>query len=265
MLQGHFGGFPICLFLDVLETGALGALLLSGNEGSLVSQPFRGDAEEGWRSLLMRLREAEGVAAPTLICCNGDAAAIRAVRATYPDALIQISLSHRLRALGGQLSPRWRGEILAEGRRIFSAPDRASAVVRFRAWRDRWLSRGEQGVRSLEHDLGWCLTSYRFPPGLRRTLRSLRLLRRASRAVRAAQTPSPSDSDAPPSEGERDVTLSLPTASDGIIVLTDDLITDLTFAQRLQQYRRDRLQVAQTASAVASAFGLAARLLGRGQ
>ncbi|MGH2452932.1 MAG: transposase [bacterium] len=264
MLQGHVGSFPICLFLDVLETGALGALLFSGNEGRLVSHPLRGDAEDGWRSLLMRLREAEGVA-PTLICCSGDPAAIRAIRAAYPDALIQISLSHRLLVLGGQLSPRSRGQCLAEGRRIFSAPDRASAVVRFRAWRDLWLSRGEQGVRSLERDLGWCLTFYRFPPDLRRTLRSLRLLRRACRAARAVQAPSPSLSDAPPSEGHRDVALSHPSESDGILVLADDLITDPPFAQRLQQYRRDRLQVAQTASALASAVGLAARLLGRGQ
>lgn len=263
MLLGHVSGAPSYLFLDVLEDGEQAAFLLRGeaDQGMFLRRPVRGTAEESWRALLAHISGAEGVL-PALICCNGDPAAIRAIRAVHPDALIQISLSHRLRALRRELSAPGRMHCLAECRRIFAAPDRSSAVVRFRAWRDRWLSRGERGVRTLEGDLGWCLTFYRFPPGLRRTIRSLRLLRVASRAARAAQVPSLAHPPSP--EGEPILQEPPVGEGDGIIVHVDSLITDPTLAQTLRQYRRDGLRVAQTAPAIASAIGLAARLLGRG-
>lgn len=265
MLQGHVTRSPSYIFLDVLEDGDLAAFLLAseGNGGKLLRHTARGSGrpEEMWRSFLERIKNGEGVV-PVLICCTGDPAAIRAIRAVYADALIQVSLSHRLRALGEQLSREGRSHCLDECRRIFSALDRPSAVLRFRAWRDRWLSRGERGVRTLEGDLGWCLTFYRFPPELRRTIRSLHLLRRASRAARAVQAPSPAHD--PPPEVEPLPQAPPAQTGDGILVHVDTLVAESTFAQTLEPYRRDRLRVAQTASAIASAIGLAARLVGRG-
>jgi hypothetical protein len=263
---GRFWIFLDALALDPGGNGkkVLAALLLAtdGAQGQLLSHAQRGAPEEGWRSLLIRLREEERVA-PALICCDGHPAVIKAIRAVYPDALVQISVSHRLRALGKHLDPRWRGRCLAEGRRIFSAPDRPSAILRFRGWRDRWLGQGEKGVRTLEGDLAWCLTFYRFPPVVRRSLRTLRPLRLAMHAAR--RTPAES-SDPAPTPGPQDdgAIMSPPPPGDQAVVYVDDLISDPTFVQWLQQYRRDRLRLVQTASAVASAVALAARLLGRG-
>jgi hypothetical protein len=256
---GRFWIFLDALALDPGGNGkkVLAALLLAtdGAQGRLLSHAQRGAPEEGWRSLLIRLREEERVA-PALICYDGHPAVIKAIKVVYPDALVQISVSHRLRALGEHLDPRWRGQCLAESRRIFSAPDRPSAILRFRGWRDRWLSQGEKGVRTLEGDLAWCLTFYRFPPVVRRSLRTLRPLRLAMHAAR--RTP---EESFPDHAGA--VTPPVPPG-DQAVVYVDDLISDPTFVQWLQQYRRDRLRLVQTASAVASAVALAARLLGRG-
>ncbi len=263
MLLGHVSGSPSYIFLDVLEDEDLAAFLLrgEGDRGRFLRRPVRGRAEEDWRALLILVSSAEGVA-PALVCCNGDPAAIHAIRAVHTDALIQISLSHRLRALGRELAGPGRSLCLAECRRIFAAADRSSAVARFHAWRDRWLSRGERGVRTLEGDLAWCLTFYRFPPGLRRTIRSTRLLRVANRAARAALVPPPAHAASP--EGEPIPQAAPAEEGDGILVHVDSFITDPTLGQTLRQYRRDRLRVAQTAPAIASAIGIAARLLGRG-
>ncbi len=263
---------PYWIFLDVLGTPGpgdadriLGALLLSGERtaGRLVLHPVRGLPEEGWRSLLMRINDAEEIA-PAIICCDGDPIVTKAIRAIYPDTPIQISLTHRLRTLGEHLTPRGRGPCLTEARRIFQAPDRGAAVLRFRTCRDRWLNQGEWGVRMLERDLAWCLTFYRFPPPARRTLRSLRLLRLAARAAQGtAQAPSPPQPPTP--EGNRSEE-PVPSAreDDRFIVHVDDLINDPTFVQWLRQYGRDRLRLVQAATAVASAIGLAARFVARG-
>lgn len=281
------------IFLDDLSPAhggdgerILGALLLEegAREGRLRLYPVRGALQEGWQAFLLRLKEDERVD-PALFCCTGQRVVMGAVRSVYPDAPIQISLPHRLLDLGMHLHPQRRGPCVADARRIFSAADRANAVLRFRAWRERWLSRGEAGVRTLEADLAWCLTFYRFPPGVRRSVRTLRLLRLATRA--AARAPEPPASAPASTHAVADPELPLPPAvsppvsapvsssvpppdsppaeKDQVLVLVDELIADPTFARWLAQHGRDKLRVAQSASAVASAIGLAARILSRGQ
>jgi len=97
--------------------------------------------ERTWRALLGDLK-ADGVGPDLLlICSDGHPALIKAIHATYPETPVQISVAHRLLALARKVDARWRAACLAEVRKIFTAPDRADAVVLFREWHARWLNR----------------------------------------------------------------------------------------------------------------------------
>jgi len=109
---------------------------------------------------------------------------------------VQISVAHRLLALARKVDARWRAACLAEVRKIFTAPDRADAVVLFREWHARWLKQGEFAVRSLEADLASCLTFYRFPSDLWPKIRTVNLVERVFRDARRIAQPA-----APPTEG----------------------------------------------------------------
>lgn len=183
------------LFLDSLRAPddvaggevALCALGLAADETHrlLARRLASREDESAWRTFLDQLR-VEGVGATlSLICCSGRPEVVRAIRSVYPHTPIQVSLGHRLLAFSRTVAARRRAACLTEARQVFRAPDRATAVTRFRAWRARWLAQGELAVRSLEADLGSCLTFYRFPAHLRGRLRSLRLVRQAFRSAPA--------------------------------------------------------------------------------
>ncbi len=144
--------------------------------------------ELAWRILLNDLKAA-GVGDALLISCDGHPALMRAIQAAYPDVPIQISVSHELLALSRKVDSRWRAACMAEARQIFSAPDRAIAISRFRIWRDRWLKQGERAVVSLEADLASCLTFYRFPTQLWSKIRTVNLVERVFRQTRQAALP----------------------------------------------------------------------------
>lgn len=145
--------------------------------------------ERAWRALLRDLK-TEGIASDLLlICCDGHPALIKAIHATYPETPLQVSVAHRLLALARKVDTRWRAACLREAREIFSAPDRAVAVARFRKWHARWLQRGELAARSLEADLASCLTFYRFPSHLWSKIRTVNLVERLSRQARRTALP----------------------------------------------------------------------------
>src|SRR3990170_502122 len=152
--------------------------------------------ERTWRALLGDLK-ADGVGSDLLlICSDGHPALIKAIHATYPETPVQISVAHRLLALARKVDARWRAACLAEARKIFTAPDRADAVVLFREWHARWLKQGEFAVRSLEADLASCLTFYRFPSYLWNKIRTVNLVERVFRDARRIAQPA-----APTTEG----------------------------------------------------------------
>ena len=145
--------------------------------------------ERTWRALLGDLK-ADGVGPDLLlICSDGHPALIKAIHATYPETPVQISVAHRLLALARKVDARWRAACLAEVRKIFTAPDRADAVVLFREWHARWLKQGEFSVRSLEADLASCLTFYRFPSDLWPKIRTVNLVERVFREARRSAQP----------------------------------------------------------------------------
>ena len=155
--------------------------------------------ERTWRALLGDLK-ADGIGSDLLlICSDGHPALIKAIHATYPETPVQISVAHRLLALARKVDARWRAACLAEARKIFTAPDRADAVVLFREWHARWLKQGEFAVRSLEADLASCLTFYRFPSHLWPKIRTVNLVERVFRDARRIAQPA-----APTTEGREE-------------------------------------------------------------
>ncbi|MDR7522501.1 MAG: transposase [Armatimonadota bacterium] len=137
-----------------------------------------------WLAVLRDLR-AGGVGRHLLLVgCDGHPALLRAIPEVYPGIPIQISVAHRLLALSRMVDRQWRAACLAEARAIFSAPDLAAAVARFRQWRARWVVQAHRAVASLESDLAACLTFYRFSPLLWPKIRTVNLVERAFREVR---------------------------------------------------------------------------------
>ncbi len=159
---------------------ALG-LTINGTFHPLETRPVAEEDEQTWVALLRGLR-AHGVQHdPLLICCDGHPAVMGAIRTTFPRAMVQLSVPHRLAALSSRMDPSGQASLRTEARRIFQAHDRDAAVARFLAWRTRWLDRGERAVRELEADLPLCLAFYRFPVNLRGTLRSVSAVKRSAR------------------------------------------------------------------------------------
>lgn len=179
---------PRAMHPDEVVLCALG-LTREGTPRPLALRVAPSEDERAWRALLRDLK-AEGIAGDLLlICCDGHPALIKAIHTTYPDTPLQVSVAHRLLALARKVDTRWRAVCLREAREIFSAPDRAVAVARFREWHARWLQRGELAARSLEADLASCLTFYRFPSHLWRKIRTVNLVERLFRQARRAALP----------------------------------------------------------------------------
>jgi hypothetical protein len=89
-------------------------------------------------------------------------------------------------SLAVKVDTRWRAACLAEARTIFWAPDRDTAVARFRVWRAHWLRDGHRAVQSLESDLASCLSFYRFPQALWSRIRTVNMVERVFREARQA-------------------------------------------------------------------------------
>ncbi|MDR7548729.1 MAG: transposase [Armatimonadota bacterium] len=180
-----------------------------GRAHPLAWRAVPGEHDREWLAVLRDLK-AGGVGRHLLlVCCDGHPALLRTIPEVYPGIPIQISVAHRLLALSRMVDRRWRAACLAEARAIFSAPDLAAAVGRFREWRARWAVQAHRAVASLESDLAACLTFYRFSPLLWPKVRTVNLVERAFREVRRTvrlpeagqslvQSPTASQEPAPP-------------------------------------------------------------------
>ncbi|MGH2373711.1 MAG: transposase [bacterium] len=172
------------------EEAVLCALGLAG-DGSPVPLAVRvavREDEQSWRALLNDLKTGGAGDGVLLVICDGHPALMRAIKTAYPETPVQISVSHQLMGLARKVDRRWRAACLAEAREIFAAPDRATAVARFRTWRDQWLKQGERAVSHLETHLAACLTFYRFAPSMWSKIRTVNLVERTFRHARQSAT-----------------------------------------------------------------------------
>lgn len=201
--KGHSEGWPrsvperpiAFLLLDGLRRPGRGSdvllcalgLTLDGERVPLAARPAAREDEHNWRALLRRLRDRGIGGDLVLIASDGHPALVKAAQATFPDVPQQLSVPHRLLALARRISPRWRRACMNEARQIFTAPDRGTAVARFRQWHGRWLRLGEPAVRTMEPDLAACLAFYRFPPHLWPRIRTVNAVEQAFRHVRQEQ------------------------------------------------------------------------------
>ncbi len=145
--------------------------------------------EQSWRTLLNDLKASGAGDSVILVVCDGHPALMRAIKAAFPETPVQISVSHELMALARKVDRRWRAACLAEAREIFVATDRATAVARFRTWRDHWFKQGERAVSNLETHLAACLTFYRFAPPMWSKIRTVNLVERTFRQARQSAAP----------------------------------------------------------------------------
>lgn len=171
------------------------------------------EGEQAWVALLRHLKSSGIGSDLLLISCDGHPALMRAIAEVYPGTPVQISIAHRLLALGRMVDLKWRAACLAEARTIFAASDLGGAVARFREWRTNWLKAGHRAVSSLESDLASCLMFYRFPQALWPKIRTVNLVERAFREARQAVFP---PSESPVRTGE-EPTAPEPAGTNGVV------------------------------------------------
>jgi len=88
---------PAALVPGEIVLAALG-LSIDGVPRFLVHESVADADEAAWRRFLIPLRD-RSQCRPLLICCDGHPAMLKAIRATYPDIPVQLSVVHCLTAL----------------------------------------------------------------------------------------------------------------------------------------------------------------------
>ena len=193
--------FPF-LFLDgitqkVREIGVVGKVVLCAmgmrEDGTKEMLSFRlVDVEDtdNWRGFLADLK-SRGFRGKVLklITTDGNPALLKAIKEIYPFLKVQRCVVHKLRNVAVKLKRVHIKLCTAEAKNIFAAPSRKEAIVRFKAWKEKWQVEEEKAVRCMEKDLYHCLYYYLFPKELWKKIRTTNGLERAFREVRRRTRP----------------------------------------------------------------------------
>jgi putative transposase len=103
--------------------------------------PGGGEGAKFWMSLLTELRN-RGIRDTFIVCCDGLKGLPDAIRATWPQAEVQLCVVHLVRSSLRYTSKKHWGQVCRELREIYTAPTLDAAQVRFdefaHTWRDRY-------------------------------------------------------------------------------------------------------------------------------
>lgn len=150
------------------------------------------DAEDtaSWKVLLMELK-ARGLTGQhlRLITVDGCPGLVAALKEIYPFQKVQRCIAHRLRNVVVKLKRHRREPVMAECKRIFTAPSKPEVVRRFRVWAERWQVEAERAVRCLEKHFYHLLHYYGFSQELWKKIRTTNVLERTFREYRRRTRP----------------------------------------------------------------------------
>jgi putative transposase len=102
--------------------------------------PAGGEGAKFWMSVLTELRN-RGVADTFIVCCDGLKGLGDAIRATWPQADVQLCVVHLVRSSLRFASKKYWGPICREMREIYTAPSVDAAEARFAEFADAWGAR----------------------------------------------------------------------------------------------------------------------------
>jgi putative transposase len=102
--------------------------------------PTGGEGAKFWMSALTELRN-RGIADAFIVCCDGLKGLPDSIRATWPQADVQLCVVHLVRSSLRFTSKKYWGPICLEMREIYTAPTVDAAEARFAEFADTWGER----------------------------------------------------------------------------------------------------------------------------
>jgi putative transposase len=99
--------------------------------------PSGGEGAKFWMTLLTELRN-RGIQDTFIVCCDGLKGLPDAIRATWPQAEVQLCVVHLVRSSLRYTAKKDWGRICRELREIYTAPTVDAAEVRFAEFADAW-------------------------------------------------------------------------------------------------------------------------------
>jgi putative transposase len=102
--------------------------------------PSGGEGAKFWMAVLTELRN-RGVADVFIACCDGLKGLPDAIRATWPEAEVQLCVVHLVRSSLRFTSKKYWGPICRDMREIYTAPTVEAAEARFATFADEWEQR----------------------------------------------------------------------------------------------------------------------------
>jgi len=131
--DGQVGNRPVYVAMGVNLDGQRDVL------GMWVG-PSGGEGAKFWMAVLTELRN-RGVADVFIACCDGLKGLPDALRATWPDADVQLCVVHLVRSSLRFTSKRYWGPICRDMKEIYTAPSLESAEARFATFVEDWEPR----------------------------------------------------------------------------------------------------------------------------
>ena len=144
-----------------------------------------GDRESAssWKQFLQDLKK-RGLKGVRLGAMDGLPGLESAFEEVFPRAAIQRCTLHKTWNVATKLPKSIQAACLAQMKRIFHAADETEARKRAAIWRDAWKKTAPSAVECLFKDLDACLTFYRFPKHIRRSLRTTNIIERLFKEFR---------------------------------------------------------------------------------
>jgi putative transposase len=157
--DGHVANRPIYVAMGVNLNGERDVL------GMWVG-PNGGEGAKFWAGVLTELRN-RGVQDTFIVCCDGLKGLPDAIRATWPQAEVQLCVVHLVRSSLRFTSKKYWGPVCRELREIYTAPTVDAATARFAEFVEHWRDRYPAMVATWERAWDDFVPFLAFPVELR--------------------------------------------------------------------------------------------------
>ncbi len=148
-------------------------------------QLAKGEDYESWFELLSSIKK-RGLKGEKLklIVSDGAEGGLKAVSEIYPEAKLQLCLSHKARNVINKCPHKYKRAMADDVKEIYRSKNLEEAKNRCRLFEKKWFVQAEKSVKSLAHRFEKYFTYFEFPETLWKVIRTTNLLEREFREVR---------------------------------------------------------------------------------
>jgi putative transposase len=148
------------------------------------------ESERAWWGFLEDLRvRGLNLEALELVVTDGSTALHNALDTVFPDIPRQRCWAHKMRNVANKVPRRYQDPCLGQLRGVYDAPNKQTALARYRCWRNAWKTAAPKAVKCMEQDFDALFSFYRFPKELHPKLRTTNLIERMFLEVRRRTWP----------------------------------------------------------------------------